>query len=99
MTALSPLIGAESELGHAVKPGWAALSPSATGKDKELHKDKIDAWSKKGMELELEVKELIEDVVSKKWEAGFRAVRSIPLNSDKMLSQRNEKLLPFSAWA
>ncbi|EJD06907.1 UPF0061-domain-containing protein [Fomitiporia mediterranea MF3/22] len=45
LNALSPLIGAEAELGTAVKAGWAD----------GVSQEKIDEWAKTGLELEGEM--------------------------------------------
>ena len=51
LTSLSPLIGAELELGHAVPAGWTA----------EVSKDRLDDWREDGMELKEEVEETLMD--------------------------------------
>ena len=61
LNALSPLIGAEAELGdRAVSAGWA----------KEATKDKINEWSSKGVAL---VKEVLEDIFQHEYEAEYKA--------------------------
>ncbi|KAF8529904.1 hypothetical protein JB92DRAFT_2695654 [Gautieria morchelliformis] len=51
LTSLSPLIGAELELGHAVSAGWAD----------EVSKDRLDNWREDGMELKQEIEETVMD--------------------------------------
>jgi protein adenylyltransferase len=51
LTSLSPLIGAELELGHAVPVGWAD----------SVSKDRLDEWREDGMELKQEVEETLMD--------------------------------------
>ena len=61
LNALSPLVGAEAELGDkAVSAGWA----------KEATKDKIKEWSSKGVAL---VKEELEDTFRHEYEAEYNA--------------------------
>ena len=61
LNALSPLVGAEAELGdRAVSAGWA----------KEATKDKIKEWSSKGVAL---VKEELEDTFRDEYEAEYNA--------------------------
>lgn len=52
LTSLAPLIGAETETGKAVLPGWDANIPN----------EKILEWSKTGMELEGEMQKEIMQV-------------------------------------
>lgn len=54
LNALSPLIGAEAELGTAVSPGWAE------GVDQE----KISEWSKKGLELRDEIDRIAQETAA-----------------------------------
>lgn len=51
LASLSPLIGAELELGHAVHVGWAD----------EVSKDRLDDWREDGMELKQEVEDTLMD--------------------------------------
>lgn len=61
LNALSPLVGAEAELGdRAVSAGWA----------KEATKDKVKEWSSKGVAL---VKEELEDTFQREYEAEYNA--------------------------
>jgi hypothetical protein len=61
LNALSPLVGAEAELGdRAISAGWA----------KEATKDKINEWSSKGVAL---VKEELEDTFRREYEAEYNA--------------------------
>ena len=61
LNALSPLIGAEAELGdRAVSAGWT----------EEVTKDKIKEWSSKGVVL---VKEELEDTFRHEYEAEYNA--------------------------
>ncbi|KAH8118049.1 UPF0061-domain-containing protein [Phellopilus nigrolimitatus] len=62
LNALAPLIGAESELGAAVKAGWAD----------DVSKEKIEEWTKKGAEIEAEMKSEIESVMEKEYWTLFR---------------------------
>ena len=64
LNSLAPLIGAEEELGAAVKAGWASVAS----------KEKIDEWTKKGLELEGEMKAVIESIMEKSYWALFRKV-------------------------
>ncbi|TFK45387.1 UPF0061-domain-containing protein [Heliocybe sulcata] len=52
LSALSPLIGAEAELGHAVPAGWSA----------DIDKSRISAWKRSGEEL---VKDEMHQVILK----------------------------------
>jgi len=52
LRSLAPLIGAEEELGQAVKSGWASGASS----------EKLDEWRTKGLELEAELRSEIESV-------------------------------------
>ncbi|EUC57586.1 YdiU domain protein [Rhizoctonia solani AG-3 Rhs1AP] len=59
LNALSPLIGAESSLGHAVGPNWA----------KDASEHQIAEWSDKGEEIRDEVDEMVKSTFEKKyWE-------------------------------
>ncbi|KAH7341292.1 UPF0061-domain-containing protein [Rhizoctonia solani] len=59
LDALSPLIGAESTLGHAVGPNWA----------KDASEQQIAEWSDKGQEIRDEVVEMVKNTFEKKyWE-------------------------------
>lgn len=49
MSSLSPLIGAEEELGCAVSPGWA----------NGVSKEKLQTWREGGMEIQQEVEEAV----------------------------------------
>ena len=79
LDALAPLIGAESELGHAVPPNFFALPEDAGGNAKEEMKTKIDRLTQVGKEMGGEVKKLIETVVNEGWEEGFRKVSRVEL--------------------
>ncbi|CAE6510921.1 unnamed protein product [Rhizoctonia solani] len=59
LNALSPLIGAESALGHAVGPNWA----------KNASEKQIAGWSDQGQEIRDEVDEMVKSTFDKKyWE-------------------------------
>ncbi|CAE6443718.1 hypothetical protein ACGC1H_002514 [Rhizoctonia solani] len=59
LNALSPLIGAESSLGHAVGPNWA----------QGASEHQIAEWSDKGEEIRDEVTEMVKSTFEKKyWE-------------------------------
>ena len=61
LNTLSPLVGAEAELGDkAVSAGWA----------KEATKDKVSEWSSKGVSL---VKEELEDIFRHEYEVEYNA--------------------------
>ena len=61
LKALSPLIGAEEELGNkAVSLGWA----------KEVKKDRINKWSSKGITI---VNEELTALVRREYEAEYNA--------------------------
>ncbi|KAF8588280.1 UPF0061-domain-containing protein [Ramaria rubella] len=51
LTSLSPLIGAELELEHAVPPGWAD----------NASKEQLENWREDGMELKQEVEDTVMD--------------------------------------
>ncbi|CAE6406608.1 unnamed protein product [Rhizoctonia solani] len=57
LNALSPLIGAEASLGHAVGPDWA----------KDASEKQIEEWSTKGEEIRDEVDALIKSTFEKKY--------------------------------
>ncbi|KAG9104830.1 hypothetical protein FRC06_008060 [Ceratobasidium sp. 370] len=57
LNALAPLIGAESELGHRVEPGWAQAADT----------EQISAWAKKADEIREEVDDLIKTTFEKKY--------------------------------
>lgn len=61
LNALSPLVGAEAELGdRAVSAGWT----------EDVTKDKIKEWSSKGVAL---LKEELEDTFRHEYEAEYNA--------------------------
>ncbi|KAL5486061.1 hypothetical protein ACEPAI_7105 [Sanghuangporus weigelae] len=62
LNSLALLIGAEEELGTSVKAGWA----------EDVSKEKIDEWTKKGLELEGEMKAVVESVMETAHWALFR---------------------------
>ncbi|KAG8705352.1 hypothetical protein FRC11_009109, partial [Ceratobasidium sp. 423] len=62
LNALSPLIGAESSLGHAVGPNWA----------KDASEAQIAEWTDKGQELRDEVDEMVKTTFEKKYWALVR---------------------------
>ena len=64
LTALSPLIGAEAELGTAVSSGWAE------GADQE----KIREWSKKGLELRDEMDRIAQETAAVEYGKRLRKV-------------------------
>ena len=64
LDSLAPLLGAEVELGSAVKPGWADNVP----------KEKIEEWTKKGLELQGELRSVVESTMEKEHWALFRKV-------------------------
>ncbi|KAG9126766.1 hypothetical protein FRC07_002034 [Ceratobasidium sp. 392] len=53
----APLIGAESELGHRVEPGWAQAADT----------EQISAWAKKAEEFRDEVDDLIKTIFEQKY--------------------------------
>ncbi|KAG8747335.1 hypothetical protein FRC10_001514 [Ceratobasidium sp. 414] len=57
LNALAPLIGAESELGHRVEPGWAQAADT----------EQIATWAKKANETRDEVDDLIKATFEKKY--------------------------------
>ncbi|KAF8751625.1 hypothetical protein RHS01_08554 [Rhizoctonia solani] len=57
LNALSPLIGAEASLGHAVGPNWA----------NDASEKQIEEWSTKGEEMRDEVDEVIKSTFEKKY--------------------------------
>lgn len=64
LNALSPLIGAEAELGTAVSSGWAE------GVDQE----KISEWSKKGLELRDEMDRIAQETAAVEYGKRLRKV-------------------------
>lgn len=68
LSALSPLIGAEEELGTAVQEGWAI----------DVGDAKLDEWKRHGMDLEDEVKSLVQVTMEKEYWALYRKVRCTP---------------------
>lgn len=78
LDALAPLIGAEAELdGKAVGAGWA------DGASKE----KIEAWTKKGLELRDEVEKIVQEISAVEYGRLLRKVR-LPLASFMLLVPR-----------
>jgi hypothetical protein len=65
LNALSPLIGAEASLGHAIGPDWA----------KDASEKQIEEWSTKGEEIRDEVDALIKSTFEKKYWELVRQVR------------------------
>lgn len=64
LNALSPLIGAEAELGSAVKSGWTDGA----------NDEKLEAWRKKGLEIDEEMKGVIKETMEKEYWYLFRKV-------------------------
>ncbi|KAJ1308034.1 hypothetical protein OPQ81_002103 [Rhizoctonia solani] len=62
LNALSPLIGAESSLGHAVGHNWA----------KDASEQQIEEWSNKGQEIRNEVDDMVKNTFEKKYWALVR---------------------------
>ncbi|CAE6513702.1 unnamed protein product [Rhizoctonia solani] len=62
LNALSPLIGAESSLGHAVGPNWA----------KDASELQIAEWSDKGQEIRDEVDEMVKNTFEQTYWARAR---------------------------
>ncbi len=88
LNALSPLVGAEAELGdRAVSAGWA----------KEATKDKIKEWGSKGVAL---VKEELEDTFRHEYEAEYNARmrQARPCYGSHVLVSQNATILaPWSS--
>ncbi len=64
LRSLAPLIGAEEELGQAVKSGWASGASS----------EKLDEWRSRGLELEAELRSEIESVFEEEHWKLYRTV-------------------------
>ncbi|KAI5115199.1 hypothetical protein M0805_009632 [Coniferiporia weirii] len=79
LSALSPIVGAEAELGTSVKAGWTD----------GVSKEKIDEWTKKGAELEEEMKAETEATMEKEYWALFRKRLGLkteePSDADKLV--------------
>ena len=83
LNAVSPLIGAESSLGHAVGPGWA----------KDASEDQISEWTKKGQELRGEVEEIIKGVFEKKYWGLVRQRLGLKKDDDRDVQNIFQPLL------
>jgi hypothetical protein len=79
LSSLAPLIGAEEELNAAVGRGWA----------ENVSDTKLDEWRQHGMDLEDEVKAIVQSTMEKTYWALYRKVRHpIALSSFTLLRFR-----------
>lgn len=77
LTSLSPLIGAELELGHAVPVGWTA----------GVSRDKLDDWREDGMELKQEIEETLMDTFNSVYWPLMRKVCICRCDTDDFINE------------